>query len=253
MKSRYVSCVALATCTLSAFGQVIPIGNPGFESPAITNCNFRGFVAATDVWAIDLGGNVGMWRPSTCWDLSAPQGAQVAYSNGGIGMQTLSTKALASTVYTLSAFIGTRNHPCCNPTGASLELWAGPTKIGSLDLNASQVPPRGTWQRKTLVVTSPVGLTPNQNLIIRFKSLGTQQDFDDFSLVMGDSSCPADINGDGQVDDSDFVLFVAAYNILLCTDPAMPAGCPSDLNGDGFVDDEDFTAFVVGYNALLCP
>lgn len=58
---------------------------------------------------------------------------------------------------------------------------------------------------------------------------------------------------DGFVDDGDFPIFVAAYNILDCADPAMPAGCAADLNGDGFVDDADFVAFVVAYNELVCP
>ena len=55
------------------------------------------------------------------------------------------------------------------------------------------------------------------------------------------------------MDDSDFTIFVVAYNILDCNDGAMPAGCPADLNGDDFVDDSDFQIFVVAYNELLCP
>lgn len=66
-------------------------------------------------------------------------------------------------------------------------------------------------------------------------------------------SCPSDLNGDGLVDDADFTIFVVAYNILDCADPAMPAGCPADVNGDALVDDADFTLFVVAYNALICP
>ncbi|HEX8878061.1 MAG TPA: hypothetical protein VF777_15035, partial [Phycisphaerales bacterium] len=67
------------------------------------------------------------------------------------------------------------------------------------------------------------------------------------------ASCPADLNGDTFVDDSDFVLFAIAYNILDCTDPSMPAGCPADLNKDQFVDDTDFVIFAAAYNELLCP
>jgi len=67
------------------------------------------------------------------------------------------------------------------------------------------------------------------------------------------SVCPADLNGDGFVDDSDFPIFVAAYNILDCADPAMPVGCPADLNGDDVVEDADFVVFVVAYNELVCP
>ncbi|MBX3380030.1 MAG: hypothetical protein KF805_08030 [Phycisphaeraceae bacterium] len=53
--------------------------------------------------------------------------------------------------------------------------------------------------------------------------------------------------------DADFVIFVAAYNILDCSGPSMPPGCPADLNGDGVVDDGDFIVFVPAYNELVCP
>ncbi len=67
------------------------------------------------------------------------------------------------------------------------------------------------------------------------------------------SVCVGDLNGDTFVDDSDFVIFANAYNILDCADPSMPAGCPADLNGDLFVDDTDFVAFAAAYNELVCP
>lgn len=64
--------------------------------------------------------------------------------------------------------------------------------------------------------------------------------------------CVGDLNHDGLVDDSDFVVFAGAYNVLDCGDSAMPVGCPADLNGDGFVDDGDFVVFAGAYNRLLC-
>ncbi len=67
------------------------------------------------------------------------------------------------------------------------------------------------------------------------------------------NSCPADLNGDGIVEDADFVIFVFAYNTLDCADPAMPAGCPADFNHDGIVEDSDFVIFVAAYNELVCP
>jgi len=67
------------------------------------------------------------------------------------------------------------------------------------------------------------------------------------------ASCPADLTSDQAVDDSDFVGFASAYNLLDCGDPAMAIGCPADLNLDGFVDDSDFVVFVTAYNVLLCP
>ncbi len=74
-----------------------------------------------------------------------------------------------------------------------------------------------------------------------------------FPITAKANPCPADLNHDGIVEDADFSLFVFAYNILDCTDPAMPAGCQADLNHDGLVDDSDFSLFVVAYDALLCP
>lgn len=64
-------------------------------------------------------------------------------------------------------------------------------------------------------------------------------------------ACPADLNGDEIVEDADFVIFVAAYNDLLC--PEAPAECPADFNHDGLVDDADFVYFVGAYNDLVCP
>lgn len=84
----------------------------------------------------------------------------------------------------------------------------------------------------------------------------TGQVFDyvlDTRVLCSQNPCPCDLNGDGFVDDADFVIFVVAYNILDCTDPSMPPGCPADFNGDGFVDDADFVIFVPAYNTLLCP
>lgn len=67
------------------------------------------------------------------------------------------------------------------------------------------------------------------------------------------SSCPWDLNNDGFVDDDDFVIFSAAYNLLDCNDPTMPEGCPADFNFDLFVEDADFVGFAAAYDALICP
>ncbi|MBL8876541.1 MAG: hypothetical protein JNM86_12165 [Phycisphaerae bacterium] len=65
--------------------------------------------------------------------------------------------------------------------------------------------------------------------------------------------CAGDLNQDGLVDDTDFVLFLAQYNVLDCEDEAMPNFCSGDLDFDGFVDDADFVKFLASYNNLLCP
>jgi len=58
-------------------------------------------------------------------------------------------------------------------------------------------------------------------------------------------TCTGDMNKDGFVDDSDFVLFASAYNILL--DRA------GDFNADLLTDDADFVIFAAAYDALVCP
>jgi hypothetical protein len=85
-------------------------------------------------------------------------------------------------------------------------------------------------------------------------AFGNDLALDDLVLVPGPArECPGDLNGDLLVDDSDFSIFVIAYDILDCDDPAMPVGCPADLNKDGVVDDADFSIFAIAYESLLCP
>jgi len=58
------------------------------------------------------------------------------------------------------------------------------------------------------------------------------------TFATGMKPCPGDFNGDGQIDDADFLLFVGYYNTLL--DPR------GDLTGDGLTEDADFSVFVGG-------
>lgn len=68
------------------------------------------------------------------------------------------------------------------------------------------------------------------------------------------ASCkPLDFTGDNLVTDADFVIFLNAYNLMLCSEPTMPAGCPADINKDGMVDDSDFLFFSVAYDTMTCP
>lgn len=65
--------------------------------------------------------------------------------------------------------------------------------------------------------------------------------------------CAGDFDASRTVDDSDFVFFAGAYNLLDCADLAMPARCPADLTLNGVVDDSDFVLFANAYESLLCP
>lgn len=99
--------------------------------------------------------------------------------------------------------------------------------------------------------SSGEGLASNQPLISSGGGSGELAEM--FPVTTSTATCPGDLNSDGFVDDSDFIFFVQAYNILDCADPSMPPGCPADFNHDGFVDDSDFLIFVVRYNELICP
>jgi len=71
-----------------------------------------------------------------------------------------------------------------------------------------------------------------------------------FIVELPETYCPADFNGNGFVDDTDFVLFSTAYDGFVCPGGA---GCEGDLTRDGFVDDADFVVFTQAYDAFECP
>ncbi|MFO0861260.1 MAG: alkaline phosphatase family protein [Phycisphaerales bacterium] len=61
--------------------------------------------------------------------------------------------------------------------------------------------------------------------------------------------CDGDLNGDGAVDDQDFVLFAQSYDRLFVP----PASAFADFTGDGQVDDSDFVRFADAHLAMICP
>lgn len=92
------------------------------------------------------------------------------------------------------------------------------------------------------------------DFIIDPRNSNDQYDGSDFTAIISVAPpCSTDFTCDGEVNDADFVVFAAAYNILDCADPAMAAGCPADFNQDGAVDDADFVQFVTAYSLLDCP
>lgn len=59
------------------------------------------------------------------------------------------------------------------------------------------------------------------------------------------TTCPADFNGDLAVDNTDFTIFVKAYNNF--------SDLAGDLNLDTFTDASDFGLFATAFNDFLCP
>ncbi len=102
---------------------------------------------------------------------------------------------------------------------------------------------------------TPAARTQPYNIYVAITGAGgrTRIDFDPVAVTVTNPPCPADFNADAFVDDADFVIFAAAYSLLDCADPAMPAGCPADLNRDSVVDDADFVIFATAYETLVCP
>ncbi|MGH7245017.1 MAG: alpha-amylase family glycosyl hydrolase [Phycisphaerales bacterium] len=128
---------------------------------------------------------------------------------------------------------------------AQLGLASSPAGCTDIRLAAFIVRSDGTLGNQVLPAlpagSAELGLDPNFTT-----KLGDQ--FATFTLPPA-----ADFTGDSVVDDADFVVFAAGYNVLECDDPAMAANCPADLDGNGFVDDADFVIFAAAYNALVCP
>jgi len=133
--------------------------------------------------------------------------------------------------------------------GAFITLKQGASTIFSYSTTVGNV--GGTLQPGQYTLSGGANASLNWSGSGGFSTADLSAQFELTAFVGG--NCPGDFNNDGSVDDSDFLVFVTGYNLLLCSDPAMTSGCPADLNSDGAVDDADFPPFVVAYNALTCP
>jgi len=136
--------------------------------------------------------------------------------------------------------------------GSSASLYGvGPDPIFSFDSISHQ--PNGEFgPLASGPYTFEIGASANSNYMF-FNGLFADASFSLDIEIIANAACTGDLNNDGFVDDADFTIFVVAYNILDCADPAMASGCPADLNADGVVDDADFVLFVPAYNELICP
>ena len=101
--------------------------------------------------------------------------------------------------------------------------------LNNVEMGMFQSPTPGVWFAKIDAAAVNVG-TQGYGLVLTGN--------------VAEATCICDLNADGVVDDSDFVMFVVSYDLL--EDPL------GDFNGDGVTDDADFVTFVVAYNELLC-
>lgn len=191
-------------------------------------------------------GQAQMWEVSSADSLS-PWRAE--YTNGtSSGNDAVEHTTAGGTFLTLSGW----NYPdSINPIGSPDQLFIQTDLFGDDGCSSLIWTPEPFSPSVEVndVLLTVVNLEPGQALQTQNSSTVLET-----ALVCGPGTdCPGDLNNDGFVDDADFVLFAAAYDLLDCFDPSMPPGCPADLNGDDIVDDSDFVLFVAAYNELVCP
>lgn len=126
-RSSLLFACAVLVVALPAFADPIVINNPGFETPVtFTNhcCTPDQAWAPNSIpdWTVTNPGSIadpaGTWAPTAAFYASGGVtnelflyplgGSQVAYSNGGMISQTLSTNVQAATTYVLSVGVGLR-------------------------------------------------------------------------------------------------------------------------------------------------
>ncbi len=113
--------------------------------------------------------------------VGAPNGSQIAYSNGGTISQTLTGTTLqADTKYTLSASVG-RRRIVGNFSGLyNIELYAGTNFLASKD---DIIPNLGDFADVSFsYTTAGIGTLPTGDLRIVLTSNGTQVGFDNITL-----------------------------------------------------------------------
>ncbi|MBN8597795.1 MAG: hypothetical protein J0L78_08990 [Planctomycetes bacterium] len=133
------------------------------------------------------------------------------------------------------------------------EIYKGEVRLGS-DPTGRTI----TIRNKTFGSGNTAGLTFYSSASLVNKQSGAPQAsgparFDLNASINIVNTCPSDLNFDHSVDESDFQIFLLAYQTMLCSDPAMPFACPADLNDDTLVDDADFIVFGHAYDLLNCP
>ena len=187
-----------------AWATPVPIANPSFEANTTSNAANVGFNGTADYSATGAlgwttsGGNVaGWWHPSTAEypgggstsvpATDIPDGAQIAFVNGGSGLgRRLTTKFAQDAQYTLTFSVGYRASGIALPSSYSVELLAGSTVIASLSNAGLGTLTPGQFIADTLTYTSPIGdPLAGQYLAIEMiagGSGGTQVNFDNFAL-----------------------------------------------------------------------
>lgn len=174
-KKYFAVAVGLALGFSSARAASITILNNSFEGPVTPTFNY----GPINDWTIS--GAAGVWNPSTYGPavLSAPDGVQVGYINGGSISQILTAALQANSTYNLGILVGGRADGYNPGTGYSVSLYAGSTLLTSV---VPVTPVTSGWTLVSGTYTSGNSVAPNQLLSIVISYPGVQFDFDNVTL-----------------------------------------------------------------------
>jgi hypothetical protein len=192
MKRALLFTVFVAVCgSMGLQGGPIPVTNAGFESDVLAPGGFTSNTFATGWTCTPVGGptDCGVFRPQAAqYPGGAPEGVNVAYSNGGTITQNLAATLALNTTYTLSVDVGKRLD--MGFTSYLIELLAGSTVIASD--NTTLNPAAGTFLLSTRTYNSgAANILAGQTLSILLRgNAGGQPDFDAVALNAVVSAVP---------------------------------------------------------------
>ena len=234
--------------TLRPFGAVVTWSNFGYINQNLTGDTFADYVDAGGGVVVSLLANVagpgstvplGRW-PSQGYDIcptATLPGRTLGGPQAGLGTVIEPAHPIANFVRRFDGGVGSyratsnpllRGRPIMNWTDgivlASAHNFRKRADLGYFPVSNGSTLGNFAWNQRTD---------------------GTWIMANALEFVVRAKPCPGDFNGDGVVEDSDFVLFAGYYDALV--DPR------GDLNGDGLTEDSDFVLFAGGYDALVCP
>lgn len=134
------------------------------------------------------------------------------------------------------------NYPPVLPITLSQQVLAGSTTLGTTTVSFSTTLTVG-------IDAAGVASFTLANISISPSSVGGLLFTSGTTTITSLPPCSGDLNCDGFVDDTDFVLFAVNYDLF----SVPPANGVADFNSDGFIDDLDFVIFANSYDQFICP
>ena len=256
---RTVNCLYNFNSATGLGGAIYAIGSINPAATTITNCTFYRSTGATTggvrVFNADatIRNSIFHFNPNTA--VATNEAANLSF--GGTGTHDVQYSWISGLTGGLG---GTGNLGATGDPGFS-DRFGPDNNLGTLDENFNLIAGSGTVDSgSNAALPFDTFDLDNDNVTLEFLPVdldGKARSVDDrrkANAVVGSvvdmgayerAECFFDFNGDGYVDDTDFVYFAQAYDAF-----ATSAG---DFNGDGFTDDTDFVYFAQAYDNYVCP